>query len=59
MGDQIKEILRNEQRKPNKRIFVGNLNPETPDDEVRENFQRFGDITYFERKKLEYAILEF
>ncbi|CDW79794.1 peptidyl-prolyl cis-trans [Stylonychia lemnae] len=55
----IREIIISEKKSPNKKIFVGNLNPETSDDDVKLNFQRFGEITAFERKKADYALLEF
>ena len=49
-----------EKHKPNTKIFVGNLNPETSNEDILSNFQRFGTILGIDRKKeKEYALIEF
>ena len=60
MEKQIKQIINGYKGKPNTKIFVGNLNPETTDEEIKSNFMRFGKICSLERKQdKDYLILEF
>jgi RNA recognition motif-containing protein len=60
MEKQIKQIINAYKFKPVTKLFVGNLNPETTDDEVRQNFERFGTIKEILRKdNSDYLILDF
>ena len=60
MDKEIKQILNADKYRPNNKIFVGNLNPESQDDELHLNFERFGSIKLMDRKKSkEYMIIEY
>ena len=60
MEEQIKNIINGNKYKPNTKLFVGNLNPETSDDDIQLNFSRFGKISMMDRKgSKDYVILEY
>ena len=48
------------ERAQNSKIFVANFNPETSDEELRANFERFGKISYIDRRAdKDYLIIEY
>jgi RNA recognition motif-containing protein len=60
MEKQIKQIINAHKYYQNSKIFVGNINPETSDEDVRSNFLRFGEITLIDRKPAkDYLIIEY
>jgi RNA recognition motif-containing protein len=60
MEKQIKQIINAHKYYQNCKIFVGNINPETSDEDVRSNFMRFGEITLIDRKpSKDYLIIEY
>ena len=50
MDKQIKQIINAHKYRQNAKVFVGNLNPETGDQELRLNFDRFGKIVSIDRR---------
>ena len=58
VDNHIKQLLHARKHPPNSRVFVGNLNPETTDDELRLNFERFGVIRGVDRRS-DFMLVEY
>eukprot|EP00347_Sterkiella_histriomuscorum_P010090 403338714 len=41
----VRQLIISEKRQPNKKVYIGNINPETTDEDLRLTFVRFGELT--------------